>query len=556
MRGLFDRINALLPDELMVEIFRYLESNENRQAASLVCKRWLALVRLSRDTVRIGFSASTDALVQRLIDRFVNVRDVTIEDFPFTSLALKNGGACLLDQCPLIGNGKSKDNGMRKCCLSDSGLAAVGDGFTKLERLRLIWCPNVTHLGLISIAKKCKLLKYLDLQECCVEDKGLAAIGEYCTRLEDLNLRRCKNLTDTGLVQLAFGCGRTLKSLGLAACRSLTDVSLEAVGFHCGSLESLSLDSEFIHNKGLISVANGCRLLKSLKLQCGNIEDEAMQAVGNFCLLLELLALYSCGKLTDKSLCAIGKGCKKLKNLSLSNCNSLSDMGLDSVAVGCEELMHLEVNGCDNIGTGGLKSIGNSCTRLSGLALLHQQFLQIENDALCDFGIGGKYLHSLYLSDCSGIGDEVLCAIARGCRNLKKLYIDDCHWVGNEGIISVGQNCKYLADLRPPTLRWNVGDKGMVAVSEGCSLLKNLVISKCPQITDLGLSYIARNCSSLEACNIIYCPGITKAGVTTLITGCQKIKKLLVEEHKVSPRTKRRAHHLLTNSWPRDRPLF
>ncbi|KAL2506129.1 F-box/LRR-repeat protein 4 [Abeliophyllum distichum] len=85
----FDRINNFLPDELMVEIFRYLDLNENREAASLVCKRWLGLVRLSRETIRIGFSASTDDLVELLTDRFVNVRDVSIDEFPLSSLARK-----------------------------------------------------------------------------------------------------------------------------------------------------------------------------------------------------------------------------------------------------------------------------------------------------------------------------------------------------------------------------------------------------------------------------------------------------------------------------------
>ncbi|KAL2506131.1 F-box/LRR-repeat protein 4 [Abeliophyllum distichum] len=491
------------------------------------------------------------------------------------------GGPRLVNQCPLIGKSAYEENGSRKCCLSDSGLAAVGDGFTKLESLKLMWCPNVTDVGLISIAEKCKLLKSLDLQECCVRDKGLAAIGEFCTRLEDLNLWRCNSLTDTGLAQLALGCGRTLKSLGLDACQSLTDVSLEAVGFHCQSLEFLSLDSEFIHDKGLLAVAKGCTQLKSLKLECSNITDEALQAVGSFCLLLELLALYSCGQLTDKSLFSIGEGCKKLKNLILSNCSFMSDMGLDSIAVGCEVLMHLEVSGCDNIGAGSLKSIGKSCTRLSGLALRHWRFLQIENYALCDFGIGCKYLQSLHLFDCSGIGDEGLCAIARGCRNLKKLNIIHCHGVGNEGIVCVGQNCKFLTDLvlqlcdgvgddgiiaiarGCPQLSYldvsglkNLGENGMAALGEGCPLLKGLVISRCPQISNVGLSYIAKNCMSLESCNMIYCPSITHAGVTTLITGCQNIKKLLVEDHKVSSRTKRRAHHLLTKSWPRNHPIY
>ena len=49
-------------------------------------------------------------------------------------------------------------------CLTDSGLTAVADVFSKLEKLSLIWCSNVTSLGIMSLAQKCSFLKSLDLQ--------------------------------------------------------------------------------------------------------------------------------------------------------------------------------------------------------------------------------------------------------------------------------------------------------------------------------------------------------------------------------------------------------
>lgn len=115
-----------------------------------------------------------------------------------------------------------------------------------------------------------------------------------------MNLRFCEGLTDSGLVDLAVGVGKSLKSLGVAACAKITDISMEAVGSNCCSLETLSLDSEFIHNKGLLAVAQGCPALKVLKLQCINITDDALKAVGTSCLSLELLALYSFQRFTDK----------------------------------------------------------------------------------------------------------------------------------------------------------------------------------------------------------------------------------------------------------------
>ena len=85
MRG-HDRINTLLPDELILEIFNQLGSKSSRDACSLVCKRWLDLERLSRDTVRIGASNNPDALIKLLGRRFVNVRNVYFDERPSISL--------------------------------------------------------------------------------------------------------------------------------------------------------------------------------------------------------------------------------------------------------------------------------------------------------------------------------------------------------------------------------------------------------------------------------------------------------------------------------------
>ncbi|KAI7980685.1 F-box/LRR-repeat protein 4 [Camellia lanceoleosa] len=235
----------------------------------------------------------TDALVQMLARRFVNIKNVFTDERLSISLPVQ----------------------FRKH--GDAGLTALGEGFTKLNKLSLLWCSNVTSAGLKSIAEKCCSLRSLDLQDCYVGDQGAPVVGKCCRQLEDLNLQFCKGLTGTGLIVLAIGCGKTLKYVGVAACAELTYISLEAIGSHCRSLEKLSLNLEFINNKGILVVAKGCHLLKVLKLQCINVTDEALQAVGIFCLSLELLDLYSFPRFTGKSLCAIGEGCKKPKKILL-----------------------------------------------------------------------------------------------------------------------------------------------------------------------------------------------------------------------------------------------
>uniref|UniRef100_A0A5B7BJ11 F-box domain-containing protein n=1 Tax=Davidia involucrata TaxID=16924 RepID=A0A5B7BJ11_DAVIN len=171
MRG-HDRINSILPDELILEIFRHLDSKSSRDACSLVCKRWLDLERLSRDTIRIGASGSPDALVKLLARRFVNVTNVHIDERLSVFLPVQYGRRRGGDQSTvspfklhyLPEKSGSEDGEVVSYYLSDAGLTAVGEGFTKLEKLSLIWCSNVTSVGLKSIAEKCRSLRSLDLQ--------------------------------------------------------------------------------------------------------------------------------------------------------------------------------------------------------------------------------------------------------------------------------------------------------------------------------------------------------------------------------------------------------
>jgi F-box/leucine-rich repeat protein 2/20 len=140
----------------------------------------------------------------------------------------------------------------------------------------------------------------LVVQGCYVGDQGLKAVGRFCKQLEELNLRFCEGVSDAGVVGIAEGCGKSLKSLGIAACARVTDVALHAVGSHCVMLKKFTLDSECIQTDGVLAVAQGCSQLQMLRLQCVNVSDEALQVVGRNCTLLETLALFSFQKFTDR----------------------------------------------------------------------------------------------------------------------------------------------------------------------------------------------------------------------------------------------------------------
>ncbi|KAG2263326.1 hypothetical protein Bca52824_070405 [Brassica carinata] len=609
MRGR-DLINNGLPDELILEILQRLDSKPSRDACSLVCKRWLHLERFSRTTLRIGASFSPDTFVTLLSRRFPHATSIHVDERLSVSLpsppplkrkrgsnksSSSSSSPSSRKRQKVSNKTRSGGENAESCSLTDAGLIALADGFPRIENLSLIWCPNVSSFGLRCLAQKCTSLRSLDLQGCFVGDQGLAAVGEFCKQLEELNLRFCEGLTDVGVIELVIGCAKSLKSIGVAASAKVTDLSLEAVGSHCKLLEVLFLDSECIHDKGVVAVVKGCRRLKSLKLQCVNVTDAAFSVVGEFCVSLERLALYSFQQFTDMGMMFIGKGCKNLKDLTLSDCYFVNCTGLEAIARGCKELTRIEINGCHNIGTRGLEAVGKSCPRLTELALLYCQ--RIGNSALYQIGKGCKSLETLHLVDCAGIGDSAMCSIAKGCRNLKKLHIRRCYEIGNKGVIAIGKNCKSLTEL---SLRFcdkvgdvalvavgkgcsflqqlnvsgchqigdvgisaiakgcpqlthldisvlqNIGDMSLSELGEGCPMLKDLVLSHCHNVTDNGLNHLVNRCKLLETCHMVYCPGITSAGVATVVSSCSHIKKVLIEKCKVSERTIRRAGSIIS----------
>ena len=52
--------------------------------------------------------------------------------------------------------GGSEDGDSETSCVSDAGLTVIGEGFSKLEKLSLIWVSNVSSVGLTSLAQKCR----------------------------------------------------------------------------------------------------------------------------------------------------------------------------------------------------------------------------------------------------------------------------------------------------------------------------------------------------------------------------------------------------------------
>ena len=97
-----------------------------------------------------------------------------------------------------------------------------------LEHLDLRACGNITDVGVVSIASRCKNLKLINLGRHknghLITDVSLVALGKY-TNVQTVGVAGC-DVTDSGLWEFAKNNGDNIRRLSVNNCRLLTNMSL------------------------------------------------------------------------------------------------------------------------------------------------------------------------------------------------------------------------------------------------------------------------------------------------------------------------------------------
>lgn len=209
--------------------------------------------------------------------------------------------------------------------VTDAGVRHLVEGpcSAKLRELNLTNCIRVGDMAMVNIHKRCHSLTYLnvnycehiseagiellglthslvslDISGCNCGDQGLSALGNN-TRLRDVCLSECMNITDLGLQKFAQQC-HEIQRLDLSHCMQLTDGAIKNLAFCCRMLTVLNLA--------------GCKL----------VTDLSIQYLSGVCHYLMQLDISGCTLITDKALKYLRKGCKKLRSLTMLYCKGIS----------------------------------------------------------------------------------------------------------------------------------------------------------------------------------------------------------------------------------------
>ncbi|XP_047327088.1 F-box protein At1g47056-like [Impatiens glandulifera] len=400
-----------IPDECLASIFESLGSGD-RIRCSLVCTRWLRIEGQSRHRLSLNAQADLLSMIPKMFSRFDSI----------TKLALR---------CD-----------RRSVSIGDETLVLISLRCRNLTRLKLRGCRELTDSGMAALSMNCKNLKKLSCGSCTFGAKGMNAVLENCSSLEELSVKRLRGLNGGALVEpiVPGVAGLSLKTLCL---KELSD------GLSFGPL--------------IIGAVN----LKTLKLfRCSGEWDKVFKLIPNQVTTITEIHLEKL-QVSDVGLIALSN-CPKLEFLHLVKTPECTNVGLSAIAENCKLLRKLHIDGwkMNRIRDDGLIAVAKHCPNLQELVLVGVNPTRLSLEPLAT---NCKNLERLALCGSESVGDPEISCIAEKCIALKKLCIKNCP----------------------------VSDLGLEALAGGCPNLVKVKVKKCKLVTSKGVDGLRASRGSL-----------------------------------------------------------
>ncbi|XP_030530491.1 uncharacterized protein LOC115740960 [Rhodamnia argentea] len=281
-------------------------------------------------------------------------------------------------------------------------------------------------------------LTVLQLNQCgrCLADyaisSSLAKSANSLTALSTVCITGACRLTDVGLRTLV-SAAPAIRSINLNQCSLLTSTSVETLANSLGSvLKELYIDDcQSIDAMLTLPALKKFEHLEVLSVSgmqsvCDDFIREFMFAQGHH---MKELVLGDCKNLTDASFKVIAETCPGLLSLDIMNLIKLSDAAIGHLA--------------------------NGCRGIRKLILRRNTF---SDEAVAAFlETSGERLEELSLNNVKKVGHNTATSLAKRARDLQILDLSWCR---------------------------NLTDEAMGLIVDSCSLLKELKVFGCSQITD------------------------------------------------------------------------
>ncbi|KAJ0170131.1 hypothetical protein K1T71_014059 [Dendrolimus kikuchii] len=241
-----------------------------------------------------------------------------------------------------------------------------------------------------NISQRCGgFLRQLSLRGCeSIGDGSMKTLAHSCPNIEDLNLNKCKKITD-----------QTCQALG----RRFGSISLNVLSQRCSLTSRIRGRTIWWKNHLMMHFSLHPKLKSFICRGCKNVNDRAVSCLATYCPDLEVLNVQGCDILTDDSITKLGP-C--MRRLCVSGCSRLTDASLLALASRCPDLVTLELAQCTQLTDAGFQALARSC----------------------------RLLERMDLEECVLITDATLVHLAMGCPRLEKLTLSHCELITDYGI--------------------------------------------------------------------------------------------------------------------------
>ncbi|KAK3308364.1 uncharacterized protein B0T15DRAFT_106438 [Chaetomium strumarium] len=447
-----------LPNELLIAIFARLNTPSDLLNVMLVCKRW------SRNAVDLLWHRPSCTTWKK-------------HESICRTLALENPYFAYRDFVKRLNlsalAGRVNDGSVMP-------LAAC----TRVERLTLTGCANLTDLGVIALVSSSSRLYSLDVSmgpssttadvafNDQISETSIYAIAKHCPRLQGLNVSGCRRISNESLIQLARNC-RQIKRLKFNNCTQITDEAVLAFAENCPNILELDLHQcREIGNEPVSRVLTKGKSLRELHLaNCDLVDDSAFLSLppNRTYENLRILNLGSCTRLTDRAVEKIVEVAPRLRNLVLQKCRNITDVAVYAISKLGKNLHYLHLGHCGHITDDAVKRLVNSCNRIRYIDLGCCTLLT--DDSVTKLAALPK-LKRIGLVKCSNITDASVLALANANRRPRMRRDASGNIIGSD--YSTSQSCLERVHLSYCT---NLTQDSIIKL-----------LNSCPRLTHLSLT--------------------------------------------------------------------
>ncbi|VAI54751.1 unnamed protein product [Triticum turgidum subsp. durum] len=402
-------------------------------------------------------------------------------------------------------------------CTATEALTSLCARFTNLQKLEIDysgWIPEhgnqLDNKGLFVFSSQCSSLIDLTLSFCShIDDSGLGCLA-HCKKLVSLRLNSTPQITSVGLFSVAVGC-ISLSALHLIDCEKIDSVEwLEYLG-RDGSLEELVVKNcKGINHHDFLKFGSGW-----MKLQ--KFEFERKRDIYDFSLGCEYYdPSYNAHSMDIYDFC-----CESLKNLRLAHIKTWPEIGLRVVLGKCKALENLWLEYVRALNDNDMIALSRSCSNLKSISLWLNLQRHCSEDGYCEtrtsFTDNSLYalalncpmlqIIDLRFTGCSrdwpseiGFTQEGFLALIRSCP-IRVLVLNTANFFDDKGMKALSSS-PHLETLELILCHW-VTDAGMRFIAH-TPCLSNLTLRACHKVTDVGVGELGR-AHKLESLVIEHC---------------------------------------------------